>query len=396
MNLSLSRATRIGLNLVAVLGVAILLYLGKSIFIPLIIAGLLAAILWPMASFLHERLRFGWFFSCILVVMGAVVASVAIFFSLGIAIPGLVQDITKLTSQESYDQLRVHVREHYPFFYRPDIFPENAYDSRFYQSVRNAFAENNLTQALLSVASVSAKLLFEATLILFILLFLLLEGKMLLRRVKDIFGSSIETQGQVAVAGQQIVRSLRSYLIWRTAINVVLGVMLGFVYSWMGLKQAWTWGILTMILTYIPYLGTILAGLPPLVDALFSVGPWAALAVLVGYTILVTVEGYIIVPMVMGRSMDLNATTVMLSCLVWDLVWGTPGLFLAMPLMASLKAVCMQVPEWRPWGRLMGSHEDEQDAALQKRIDEIARRMKRDESGGDSTMLIEAEPEKKA
>src|SRR5262249_50829047 len=50
-----------------------------------------------------------------------------------------------------------------------------------------------------------------------------------------------------------------------------------------------------------------------------------------------------------------NATTVLLACLVWQLIWGMAGLFLAMPLMAALKAVCMQVEGWQRWGDLMSS-----------------------------------------
>jgi hypothetical protein len=82
-----------------------------------------------------------------------------------------------------------------------------------------------------------------------------------------------------------------------------------------------------------------------------------ALGVMLFFTALVTVEGYLIVPVVMGRSMDLNATTVMLACLFWDLVWGTPGLFLAMPLMAALKSICERVPGWEPWANLMSASE---------------------------------------
>ena len=73
------------------------------------------------------------------------------------------------------------------------------------------------------------------------------------------------------------------------------------------------------------------------------------------YCAVVTFEGYIIVPWVMGKSMDLNATTVLIGCLFWDLVWGTSGLFLAMPLMAAIKAVCIHVEGWSAWGHLMSS-----------------------------------------
>src|SRR5262249_23183694 len=150
---------------------------------------------------------------------------------------------------------------------------------------------------------------------------------------------------------------VRSYLVWRTIVNFGLGLILGMVYHGAGLKHAWTWAMLAAVLCYVPYIGTIIAGLPPVLDAFVSVSPLTALGILLFYIVVVTVEGYLIVPLVMGRSMELNATTVLLACLFWDLVWGTPGLFLAMPLMAALKAICMHVPGWRPWANLMGTYD---------------------------------------
>jgi predicted PurR-regulated permease PerM len=156
-----------------------------------------------------------------------------------------------------------------------------------------------------------------------------------------------------------MAENVRSYLVWRTIVNIGLGVLLGAVYYTVGLKQPILWAILTVVLCYIPYLGTIAAGVMPTLDALTApgLGPWHALGILLFYMAVVTIEGYIIVPWVMGRSMDLNATTVLISCLFWFLVWGTAGLFLAMPLMAAIRAVCLQVPGWAAWGHLMGSEE---------------------------------------
>jgi hypothetical protein len=75
------------------------------------------------------------------------------------------------------------------------------------------------------------------------------------------------------------------------------------------------------------------------------------------YWVVIILEGYLIVPLVMGRSMDLNATTVMLACLFWELVWGPTGLFLAMPIMAGVKSVCTHVTGWWQWANLMSSDE---------------------------------------
>jgi hypothetical protein len=73
------------------------------------------------------------------------------------------------------------------------------------------------------------------------------------------------------------------------------------------------------------------------------------------YLVVITLEGYVVFPVVMGRSLDLNATTVILACLFWELIWGLPGLFLAMPLMAGIKAICANVPDWQVWANLMSN-----------------------------------------
>ena len=177
---------------------------------------------------------------------------------------------------------------------------------------------------------------------------------MLTRRVVEIFGPSPQVQSKVATALAKMALVLRTFLIWRTLINFGLGVVLGLTFQFLGLKQAWAWALLIGVLFYIPYLGPIVAGVPPLLDAFVNCpSPWYAVGLLVFYVGVVTLEGYVIVPLLMGRHMDLNATTVMLACLFWELVWGMAGLFLAMPLMAAVKSICLRVPGWEPWANLM-------------------------------------------
>ncbi len=244
-------------------------------------------------------------------------------------------------------------------------------DAKLYQELLKYLRGEQLTKDLLSIGGGGMHLLAETTLILFTLLFLLVEGQMLLDKVRNIFGPGPAVQVGVIRAFREMAESVRSYLVWRTIVNIGLGLVLGVVYYAIGLRQyAVLWALLTILLCYIPYLGTLAAGVLPTLDALLTVGPWAGLGVLLFYVAVVTVEGYIIVPWVMGRSMDLNATTVLISCLFWYLVWGTAGLFLAMPIMAAIKAICANVPGWAPWGELMGSehtppppHQDEAKSA---------------------------------
>ncbi|MBO0697920.1 MAG: hypothetical protein J2P46_05980, partial [Zavarzinella sp.] len=93
MNLNITSATRIGLNVLALLGVAVALYLGRSVLIPLTISALLAVILYPAAKWMHRRLRLPWFASCLTVILLLVALNLAVFVGFAFAVPQVMQDL---------------------------------------------------------------------------------------------------------------------------------------------------------------------------------------------------------------------------------------------------------------------------------------------------------------
>jgi predicted PurR-regulated permease PerM len=366
MNLNLTGATRIGVNVVVLLGAIVALRLGESIFIPLVIAALLASILWPSAIRLHDYYHLPWPLACAGAVLVLIILNLVVTLGFVMAVPRLLQDLPRdaVKQQELYDKFRNRVDAISPLPLDPKYFPEQAVDSVAFKYVQDFISGPYVTNAIVNFTGYVGKWLFEFVLILFILLFLLMEGRMLMRRVTEVFGPSADVRSKVVATLTEMTTAVRSYLIWRTVINIGLAIVIGAIFQAMGLHQGWTWGLLAGVLSYIPYIGPIIAGIPPLVDAFVHLSPWHALAVLFIYATIVTLEGYLIVPLVMGRHMDLNATTVMLACLFWDLVWGIPGLFLAMPLMAAVKAICEHVPGWKPWANLMSADEDKPGATV--------------------------------
>jgi predicted PurR-regulated permease PerM len=386
-NLNLSVATRWGLNVLILLSIIGALYLGEKIFIPTVFALLLAALLWPAVAGLHQhgvplpclarggtfpwirfacwRLRFPWGLACILVMSGLVALTLLITLGFGLAITKMVQDLAIQSpekQQEVYSRFRQKLESVSPVPLDPHYLPEDANDSPLFKSAKEALdpQKSYFIDFLLRIGGYGGSWIWEWILIMFILLFLLLEGPMLGRRVVEIFGPSPEVQAKVGIALADMARQVRTYLVWRTIINLALALWLGLIYQFVGLKEGWTWALLSSILWYVPYLGPIVAGVPPVLDAFISCdSPWVAVAILVLYTVLLILEGYLIYPLVIGRNMELNSTTVMLACLFWELVWGIPGLFLAMPLMAGIKAICWHVPGWRAWANLMGTRGDE-------------------------------------
>jgi AI-2 transport protein TqsA len=386
INLNLSGATRWGLNALLLLSLVVALYLGQTIFIPTVIALLLAAMLWPAANvlnrgvvirsfglrgqfpFLYRRgaihLHLSWDMTSMVMVGLLVCLTLVVPLILGLAIPKMLQDFPTDPEgqQKLYTQVRDRLQAVSPWQFDKDYLPDTAEDSRVFQTIKTALnpEKGYIVSILLSVARYGGTWIWQWILIMFILLFLLLEGRMLSRRVVEIFGPSLDTQKKALDALSDMASKVRTYLIWRTIVNFGLALILGLIYSWAGLRQPWTWAVITAILCYIPYLGPIIAGGFPVLDAFInSSSPWMAVGILLFYVLIITLEGYIVVPVVMGRPMQLNATTVLIACMFWELVWGTPGLFLAMPLLAVLKAICMHMPGWEPWANLMSTEDGE-------------------------------------
>lgn len=358
--------TRWGLNFISLLAAIVALRLGETVFIPTVLGLLLAALLWPTVLSLHHALRVPWGLACFVSVLGLVVLNIAVTLGFALSITKTLQQLpnpsaeSEARQEQLYRRFRTQLERVSPVPLDHDLFPEHAQDSTVFQYVKQSLRSPYVTEALLKLLYYANNWMWQWVLVMFILLFLLLEGRMLSRRVAEIFGPRPEAETRAVKALSDMAFQVRNYLVWRTLINIFLGLLVGLVYYLLGLKQPWTWALLTGVMCYVPYLGPIVAGVPPILDALLSCPTaWYALGVFGFYLVVITLEGYVIVPVVMGRSMELNATTVMLACLFWDLVWGLPGLFLAMPLMAALKAVCYHVPGLRPWANLMSTASEE-------------------------------------
>ncbi|GBD36044.1 AI-2 transport protein TqsA [bacterium HR36] len=342
---------RVGVAALALLGLVTALYFGRALLLPLVIALMLATVFWPIVQHLHQH----WHLPRVLAGALVLLAFVALVVSFALwaltAIQQLVQELPQTYEQQVrvYEIIRRNVQAISPEF-AEHILPPHVEDSIFFKHF-DQFVKtqtDNLPFYLRTTVE-------NVVLVLFLVLFLLLEGEMLIQRFGQIFGPLTEQHAQAAIkALHEMALAVRSYIVWRSLINAGMAVFLGLFFAQLGLRQGWTWAILAGILTFVPYIGPIIAGVPPAIEAFISPGFGPATVVVVTYLVVLLVEGYIIFPLVIGRNVQLNATTVLLACMFWWVVWGEVGLFLAVPLMAGVRAICLHVPGWEAWGNLMG------------------------------------------
>jgi predicted PurR-regulated permease PerM len=168
-------------------------------------------------------------------------------------------------------------------------------------------------------------------LVLIVAVFILLQQEDLRDRLIRLFGSS--DLHRTTLAMNDAARRLSKYFLTQLAINAVFGVVIGAGLFFIGVPSPVLWGIVGLLLRFVPYVGAILAGfIPFLLGA--SVDPtWhTALSVLALYLIVEPIMGQVVEPIAYGHSTGLSPVSVVIAAIFWTWIWGPIGLLLATPL----------------------------------------------------------------
>jgi predicted PurR-regulated permease PerM len=103
-----------------------------------------------------------------------------------------------------------------------------------------------------------------------------------------------------------------------------------------------------------PYLGVILALVPPLAAGADKLHEGGAIAILVTVVGLHLFAMNVLYPKVLGKRLQLNPLVVTIALLIWGWIWGAAGLVLAVPIMGVIKIICDHVTSLRAFGEWMG------------------------------------------
>ena len=188
------------------------------------------------------------------------------------------------------------------------------------------------------------------------LMFMMLEAPFLNVKIERAFGRSAERVKNIL---ETISKQVSQYLGMLTLISLATGVCAWFVLAVLDVKLAAGWGVLTFLLNFIPTVGSIIATIPPVVMALiqFSPGFFKPFLVLVLLTTIQLTIGNIITPKVVGDRLGVSPVVILLSLLLWGVIWGIPGALLSVPIVSIIKIVCENFPSLRPIAILIGSGE---------------------------------------
>ena len=175
-------------------------------------------------------------------------------------------------------------------------------------------------------------------------IFILLQREDLKNRLIRLAGAQDLQRTTAALddAGQRLSRLFLTQL----ALNASFGMVIGTGLWIIGVPSAPLWGMLAMIMRFVPYIGALISAIFPLVLAA-AVGPGWTMVLMTATLFLVaeTIVGQAIEPLVSGHSTGLSPVAVITSATFWTWLWGPVGLILATPLSMCLVVIGRHVDQ---------------------------------------------------
>ncbi|PWC11888.1 AI-2E family transporter [Brenneria corticis] len=192
--------------------------------------------------------------------------------------------------------------------------------------------------------------LFSAALVVFLtVVFMLIEVPSLATKTQKLFRAA-SPEMQAVRSG---IASVTHYLVLKTLISAANGLAVWGVLSLLQVKFAFIWGIIAFLFNFIPLIGSIVASLPPLIQAFVFNGFATGAAALVIILLINLLLGCVLEPYLFGRKLNMSVSVIMISLLVWGGILGMIGVLLAVPLTMTCKLTLEQINGGKRWARLM-------------------------------------------
>ena len=153
---------------------------------------------------------------------------------------------------------------------------------------------------------------------------------------------------------QGIADMVRAFVVGNFVLGLLLAVLSSTLFWLLRVPYPMLVGPLSGVLSLVPYIGLPLAMIPPLFAALPLNAVPVYVLVVMTVAMLHLVALNVLYPKIVGSRVHLNPLVVTFSLMIWGFLWDAPGLLLAIPLTAGIKAVCDNVKALRAFGKFLG------------------------------------------
>src|SRR5271155_388583 len=336
---------KVAAGILAAVAVSAAAYQAASVLAPLVLALFIIAIVWPMQDSLRSRMPK---LVALAITLVVIVAVCLVFGSLvvwGFSRVGHAVVLDAARYQALYDNLVTWLDGH-------GI------------SVAGLWAEHfNVGWAVRAAQRVTGRINNTLTFWLITLTYVILgllevdDTRLKIEALGNRNAVRVLLDGSAATAVK-----FRKYMLVRTQMSVITGLLVG-AFAWItGLQFAVEWGVIAFALNYIPFIGPFVATLFPTLLAMTQFGSWeAVVGVFVCLNIIQFVVGSYIEPRVSGAMLAMSPTVVLLAVFLWTYLWGLFGAFIGVPIVIAIVTFCAYHPSSRWIADLLGGPLEEKD-----------------------------------
>jgi predicted PurR-regulated permease PerM len=195
----------------------------------------------------------------------------------------------------------------------------------------------------------------QATMVLFLVFFLLLAGDTFKRKLVKITGPSLSKKKITVHIMDDINVSIQNYMFMLLVTNLMLAVMMWIALRWIGLENAGAWAVAAGLLHIIPYFGPLIVTITTGVTAFMQFESVSTALMVAGTSLAIaTLVGTFITTWMTGRIAKMNPAAVFIGLLFWGWLWGIWGLLLGIPIIVAIKVVAENVEGMHNIAELLG------------------------------------------
>jgi predicted PurR-regulated permease PerM len=195
----------------------------------------------------------------------------------------------------------------------------------------------------------------------FILLyFLLAGGDLFLQKLLKVLPSVSDKVKAVDIA-RATEATVSAYLTTTLLVNFVEGATVALVLWLLGMPSAVLWGVLVFFLEFVPYLGAATAVVVLSVAGLTTFDHVGRALLVPGSFLAINVlQANLVTPLLLGHRLTLNPVSIFTGLAFFYWIWGVPGAFLAVPLLATFKILCDNIASLAAIGEFLGQRDEDE------------------------------------
>jgi predicted PurR-regulated permease PerM len=326
------------------------LYLGREFFVPIAVALLFNALLRPLVRGL-ERMRVPAPAGAAIVVLGFVAVLVGGGFLLATPVQRWVVEVPR-----DFAAAREKLAD-----FRHSISVLRRAADQVQQAAGPAPQAGAVAPAAPATPGIVSRVLGSTTSlvtgfveVLLLVYLLLAVGTLFLQKLLRVVAR--DAKANLLDAVDEVKRVIERYVVVTVVINIAQGCIVALVMWGLGMPSPILWGIATLFLEAIPYLGaTVMIGALALVAFATLQGVGHIVLVPATYLAITTLQNNVVSPIAYGRNLKLNPVAVLIAVMFWWFLWGIPGAFLAVPIVAAVRVIADHTDGLGALGEFLGA-----------------------------------------